>query len=194
MYTIFQITVNKCYNWDKGCEALRDVIREIQADNFTRFDSLHKQFLPLIFSWLYKIQAPQSDREDYMSQAKIILLESAKRYDFTRNVPFASYYKINLYHWYGNHMTKKRWNLLPYEQVLQESTETDFDKELLNKEKIKMIHKLQCYLTKQEVIILEGILNGLSEKEIARGMGLSKKTVLNKKYIMISKLKKHLGL
>lgn len=192
MYTIFQITVNKCYNWDKGCEALLSIIKEIQADNFTHFDSLQKQFLPLILSWVHKTKAHPNDREDYISQAKIILLESAKSYDFRRNVPFASYYKINLYHWYGNQMTKKKWPVLSYEHLEDESTETDFDMELLNREKIEEIKKLSPCLTLHEQYILEGMLRNKAAKDIAKEMGLSKKTVLNKKYIMIKKIRNEL--
>ena len=121
------------------------------------------------------------------------MLESAKNYDFRRNVPFASYYKINLYHWYGNQLTKKDWPLLSYEHLQDECTETDFDTELLNKEKIKAIKAISRHLTEHEQYILEGMLNNKVAKEIAREMGLSKKTVLNKKYIMIKKLRNHLA-
>lgn len=170
---------------------MQEIIREIQADNFTHFDSLHKQFIPLVYSWLYKIRASQNDREDYMSQAKIILLESAKHYDFTRNVPFASYYKINLYNWYGNHMSKKKWDTLPY-SFIEEGCLDNIEEGLLHEEQMNCILNLKRVLTEQECIILKGLIKDKSTNEIAKEMGLSKKTILNKKYAMLSKIRKNL--
>lgn len=170
-----------------------EIVKEIQTNDYTHFNGLLERFQPLILSWLHKINAYSNDKEDYISHAKIILLESAKNYDFKKHVPFQSYYKINLYHWYGNYMNKKKWPTAYYEETIDESTEIDFDSELIREEELITIQQFSEHLTEHEKIILDGLLNNLSTKEIAEQIGLSKKTVLNKKYMMIKKIKEQVS-
>ena len=166
-----------------------DIVKEIQADNFTHFNCLQEKFQPLVNAWLYKINPHPNDKEDYLSCAKVVLLESARSYDFTKNVPFASYYKINLYHWFGNHMMKKKWPMASSNAADNESIEIDFNSRLVSDEKLKLILDCSCHLTKQEKFILNALLNNQSTKEIAEQLDLSKKTILNKKYMIIKKIK-----
>ena len=48
-------------------------------------------------------------------------------------------------------------------------------------------------LDHKEQLIFKKLMNGQSALEIARDLQLSKKTILNKKYIIINKLKKTLS-
>lgn len=165
-------------------------VTQIQQGNFEDFSLLMEQFKPLILSWLKKIhQLHTSETEDYISMAKIILLECAKSYDAHKNVPFQSYYKIKLYNWYGNQMQKKKFNCTSIEEAYHHGTDIDFTKAIEKEKNALLLKEGMALLTLQEQGILKKLLEGQTATEIAKQMKLSKKTILNKKYIIIKKMK-----
>ncbi len=174
---------------------LLTIIQEIQCKNFTRFNELIALFNPLIYSWLGKIKVPYDEREDYLSHAKIVLMECAIHYDVNRNVPFESYFKIKLYHFYGNHISKKQIQTLSLvnESLYDEMVTVDFDTSLEKEERIQMLLALDHHLTNQESYILHALLHGDTILQISKTLGITTKTVLNKKYKIISKMKQLLG-
>ncbi len=169
---------------------MQEVIREIKKGDYTNFLTLLEKFNPLIYNWLYKIKANKNNREDFYSSAKIILLESVKSFDENKGVPFPSYYKIKLYNWYGNQIAKDKKTVALYIKEYDGVENINFDKNLFTEEKILLIKNKSQNLTAQEQKILDKLLKSQSEKDIAKDLGLSKKTILNKKYIIIAKLKK----
>ena len=171
-------------------DSINTYVIEIQKNNLAHFNNLMEKFKPLILSWLKKIhQLYTNETEDYMSIAKIILLECARKYDASKNVPFASYYKINLYHWYGNQMQKRKINCTSLETIHEESESIDFTEHLQKEKNVKLLKKSMKNLTKQERDILKELMEGQSALEIAKHLKLSKKTILNKKYIIIKKMR-----
>lgn len=169
-------------------------VREIQRGQLEHFPLLLEQFKPLILSWLKRIhQLHTSETEDYMSMAKIILLECAKSYDSTKNVPFQSYYKIKLYHWYGNQLQKRKVECISFEDEQMNGEDflnDNFTKDLERKEQLERIYNYIDKLPKQEKEIFLLLLAGLSPREIGEQYHLSKKTIQNKKYIIIKKLQR----
>lgn len=167
-------------------------VHEIQRGQLEHFPLLLEQFKPLILSWLKRIhQLHTSETEDYMSMAKIILLECAKSYDSTKNVPFQSYYKIKLYHWYGNQLQKRRIEYISLENERLDTydfLDENFTKTLELEEQMELIYSCIDTLQDQEKEIFLLLLAGLSPREIGEQYRLSKKTIQNKKYIIIKKL------
>lgn len=167
-----------------------DYVTQIQKGNFESFPILMESFKPLILSWLKKIhQLHTNETEDYISMAKIILLECVVTYDAKRNVPFESYYKIKLYNWYGNQMQKKKFNCTNIEEAYHHGIDIDFTKAIEKEKNALLLKEGMALLTLQEQGILKKLLEGQTATEIAKQMKLSKKTILNKKYIIIKKMK-----
>ena len=165
-------------------------VTQIKKGNFESFPILLESFKPLILSWLRKIhQLHTSETEDYISMAKIILLECAETYDARKKVPFQSYYKIKLYNWYGNQMQRKKFHCINIEEAYQHGIDIDFTEEIEKEKNALLLEKSMATLTDQEQDIIKKLLEGQTASEIAKQMKLSKKTILNKKYIIIKKMK-----
>lgn len=166
------------------------LISKVKQGDCQAYIELYNRFKPLIITWLKQSkELYQKDREDYESTAKLILYECAQDYDEGRGVPFESYYKIKLYHWYGNHKKKKT----PICVELQEISEhyQDMYEQILEKKEKKstMCIALNC-LTEMERDIVLRIMEGFTEEQIATEYGLCRKTIQNKKYAAVSKMKK----
>ena len=169
-------------------------IFEIQSNYLEHFPQLFELFHPLIYAWLRKIHKLYSvEKEDYLSIAKIVLLECAKNYSFEKNVPFQSYFKIALYHWYGNQMKKKQLTTTNLDETMPPIASDDWLHELERKSELHQVAIMIQSLDHKEQLIFKKLMNGQSALEIARDLQLSKKTILNKKYIIINKLKKTLS-
>lgn len=166
------------------------LINKVKQGDCQAYIELYNRFKPLIIAWLKQSkELYQKEREDYESTAKMILYECAMNFDEGRGVPFESYYKIKLYHWYANHKKKK----LPICVELQEIREqkNDIYEQILEQREKKstMCIALNC-LTESERDIILRIMEGFTEEQIASEYGLCRKTVQNKKYAAISKMKK----
>ena len=164
------------------------MIRDFQNGNKEIFVEIHQSFKPLIIAWLRQTKEYyQLEREDYESMAKIILMECCMNYQAERGVPFASYYKIKLYNWYGNYKKKKR---IITEQISDEGAPNEEKKYKLEREMflgaVKTLKE-----TDREILLL--LCKGYSHDQIAKALGLTKKTVMNKKYLAIRELKKIIG-
>ena len=163
----------------------------VQKGEVKHLCRLEEIFKPLVYSWLRKVRCDTTEeKEDYMSMAKIILIECCRKYDSQKNVPFASYYKISLYHWYGNYMKKKKPVCISMEQY---GIENETHEEIIEeKENAQLIYNYIGVLSKKEQDILKRLVKGQLPKEIGSELGVSKKTVLNKKYIIIQKLRREI--
>ena len=171
-------------------ETINAEIEAIQQGDFDSFLELTERFKPLVFSWLRKIHQLHTEQtEDYISMAKVILLECAKNYDKRRRVPFESYYKISLYNWYGNQMQKKKLACVSLNEMIGHEETPDLLEQLEQKNKILHLAQHMDKLSDQEQEILKHLMNGESAAEIGKLLHLSKKTILNKKYIIIKKMK-----
>ena len=173
---------------------MHQYVHEIQMNNLEHFTQLYEMFHPLIYAWLRKThKLYTSEKEDYLSIAKIILLECAKNYVSEKNVPFQSYFKISLYHWYGNQLKKKQLTTTNLDETMPPIESNDWLSELERKSELHQVDIMIQSLDHKEQLIFKKLTNGQSALEIARDLQLSKKTILNKKYIIINKLKKTLS-
>lgn len=169
---------------------LDKTITAIQAGNLTEFEKLLTQFEPLIYSWLKKNKKLHTaEQEDYYSLAKTILLECALNYEADKHVPFPSYYKIKLWHKTGNIIHKKKYQYISLEALGDTSNLDDFTTDYEYKEQLRQLQLARQQLTKQENDLLDKILMGYEAKEIAALYHLKKKTILNRKYLLVKKLK-----
>lgn len=124
-----------------------------------------------------------------MSMAKVILLECCNDYDWTRGVPFASYYKIKLYHWYANYKKKK---VVLVTDLMMQTEEFTLEVNYENEWKKEKFSNALAQLSDIERKILIRICEGFTHQQIAEELRLSKKTILNKKYIAMQKVKNHI--
>lgn len=171
-------------------DTINQMVQVIQAGHLEEFNLLLTQFEPLIMSWLKKNKKLyDSEREDYYSMAKIILLECALNFDFTKHVPFPSYYKITLWHTTGNFIRKKKPLCVSLDTYGDERDPKDFTEDYERKEQLQKLKSFSKVLTAREQDILEKVQEGYEIGEIAAMLGIKKKTVQNQKYIAIKKLK-----
>ena len=166
--------------------AIKNLIRSIKKGEAFAFLELHERFKPLIIAWMKQSkELYQNNREDYESMAKIILYECAQNYDEGRGVPFESYYKIKLYHWYANHKRKKQVETVGLNAI----NDLIKEQEQVFNEKRHQFNMALSELSETHQKIVLRIVQGFTKEQIAQELGLSKKTILNKKYEAISKLK-----
>lgn len=167
-----------------------ELVKRIQQGHLECLPLLQDFFNPLLISWLRKIrQLHKPEEEDYRSIAKIILLECSKNFDFKRGVRFEAYYKITLYHWYGNQIKKKQLYMIDIAGEIETVYVAEETDHMEIQEKKLVLEKHMAALNIQEKKIFSLLIQGMKVEEIARQLKLSKKTILNKKYMIISKLK-----
>lgn len=166
------------------------IIESIQKGNLAELQKLLTQFKPLIYSWLKKNKKLYTaEHEDYYSLAKTILLECALNYEADKHVPFPSYYKIKLWHKTGNIIHKKKHQYISLEALGDTSNLDDFTVDYEYKEQLEQLQLARQQLTEQENDLLDKILLGYDAKEIAAFYHLKKKTILNRKYLLVKKLR-----
>lgn len=167
--------------------SINELIKQIQQGEYTAFIILYEKFRPLIISWLIKTkELYQANKEDYESMAKIILYESAKKFDEARGVPFQSYYKMRLYQWYGNYKKKKEYQA---QHLSCDETPFDLSEQICTEErKMQMAMAIQQISSKERQIIIR-YLTGFTDEQVAEEMKLCKKTIQNIRYQAIRKMK-----
>lgn len=171
--------------------SIEEMVSQLQQGKQEHFNELCERFNPLIYSWLKKIhQLYTPEKEDYLSEAHLILWECVQDFDYTRGVNFASYYKIKLYHWYGNQMQKKKLNYVALEEVKAVSEEEqECFKKLWIKDQLEMIKSCLKDVSEEERALFHALIQDKTIEEIAKEMERTKKTVQNKKYALIKKIR-----
>lgn len=170
--------------------SIEEMVSQLQQGQHEQFKELSERFSPLIYSWLKKIHELHTpEKEDYVSQAHLILWECVQDFDYTRGVNFASYYKIKLYHWYGNQMQKKKLSCVTLDEAKGVSEEQECFKALWIKEQLERIEKHLKDASEEEKALFHALMEDKSIEDIAREMERTKKTVQNKKYALIKKIR-----
>lgn len=163
-------------------------IEKIKNGDFVEFDSLLKAFHPLIYGWIRRIGKLYSqDREDYYSSAKIILFECVMEFDKGRGVPFESFYKITLFHWYSNHASKMCKEELT--DIKEQIDELQYLVEQEKNERMQLLNAAMQSLTPKQQRIIRYALCGYHDKEIAQLEEVSLKNVRNNRERSIKKLR-----
>ena len=171
--------------------SIEKMVTQLQQGNHESFKELREQFKPLIYSWLKKThQLHTSEKEDYLSQAYLILWECIQSYDHTKGVAFASYYKIKLYHWYGNQMQKKKLQCVALEEAsIQLQDQDHLFRQLWTSCQLQIIEHHLKDVSQEEKKLFHALVQDKSMEELARDMQLTKKTVQNKKYALLKKIR-----
>ena len=170
---------------------INEMVLLIQRGETHHYEAIQQAFRPLIFSWLKKThQLYTSEKEDLYSQALLILWECIIAFDVKKGVPFASYYKLSLYHWYGSYMQKKK--PLPSCQTDYMSEQVEDDRvieTLIEKEQMAEVVRFVQTLSQDEQKLFHALLQEQPTKKIAEQMHLTKKTIQNKKYALVKKIR-----
>lgn len=169
---------------------MEELVQAIQKGQVETLQELLKLFEPLIYSWLKKTKKLHTpEEEDYYSLAKITLLECALNYQAEKGVPFQSYYKITLWHKTGNIIHKKHHPCISLELFGETEEAKSFTMHDEQREQLEQLQHARLFLTAKECDLLDKILQGYKAKEIAMMYGLKKKTILNRKCLLVKKLK-----
>lgn len=170
---------------------INEMVLLIQRGETHHYEAIQQAFQPLIYSWLKKThQLYTSEKEDLYSQALLILWECIIAFDVKKGVPFASYYKLSLYHWYGSYMQKKK--PLPSCQTDYMSEQVEDDRvieTLIEKEQMAEVVRFVQTLSQDEQKLFHALLQEQPTKKIAEQMHLTKKTIQNKKYALVKKIR-----
>lgn len=176
------------YKWGDNINELIDAIKKGDKQAYIK---LLTQFKPLIYTWLKQSkELYQKEKEDFESMAKIILYESALEFCRSKNVPFQSFYKIKLYHWYSNYRKKK--SLEEISMVYDSQDCYDLQKDIIEKEKKIVMNIAIKSLTEKERSIIIKHIQGFTDEQIGEYMNLNKKTIQNYRYEIMNKLKKYI--
>ena len=173
---------------------LEHLIKNIQAGHMEDLQPLLTRFNPLIINWLIKNKKLYSqEEEDYRSMAKIILVECALNFDVKKQVPFHSYYKIALWHATGNYRRKKQPVCISLDNWMDTKSVDDLVSNYEHKEEVEYLKTLTKHLTSKERVVIYWVQQGYKNEEIAKLLGVKKKTIQNRKYMAIKKLKEVAG-
>lgn len=163
--------------------------------------TLWESFQPLVIRSMQKFYITIPQREDIRQEAFLKLLECANKYDVSQNVPFESYYKMNLHFWFLNRIRKKT-ELLVVDQNWQggfsmtdvmESTMGNASEILALNETHEVLKDALGTLTqKQRQAVVLFYLKGIKLVEIAKHMGCSYKVAYKHKEAGIKKIRKQM--
>ncbi len=164
--------------------------------------ALWERFQPLVIRSMQKFYVPIADQDDIRQEAFLQLLECANRYDLSQNVPFESFYKMNLHYWFLNRIRKKT-ELLVVDSEWQggfsmtdviESTIGNAHEVAELNEVTKALNDAFKLLTdKQRQVVVLFYLKGIRLGDIARSMGCSYKVAFKHKDAGIKKIRKHIA-
>ena len=161
-------------------------------------EKLLKRLKPLIFKNIYKYYSPSNIiTEDLLQEGYIVILQSLKDYDKSKNVHFLQYVKIALFYFYKNYYKKDMKNttismedLSAMGKELKSNSSNQID-ELINKEERNLLNKRFNKLTKKEQIVLRLFyFDQYSIQKISERLNINNRAVINIKYNALRKLRK----
>ncbi len=163
--------------------------------------NLWESFQPLVLRSMQKFYITIAQREDVRQEAFLQLLECANKYDLSQNVPFESYYKMNLHYWFLNRIRQKT-ELLVVDQNWQDGfSMTDVMEstmgnapEIIGLNETHRILKgaLETLTEKQRQAVVLFYLKEIKLVEIAKHMGCSYKVAYKHKEAGIKKIRKQI--
>lgn len=166
---------------------INELIEQAKKGDKEAYIKLLEKFQPLIIAWLKQSkELYQKDREDFESMAKIILYECAIEFQEARGVPFQSFYKMRLYHWYSNF--KKRKQIMKVELHQIEDQQEDLQQLIVENEKKMFMNLAIKQLSERERHIILRHLEGFTDEQISSEMKICKKTIQNYRYTIVKKL------
>lgn len=165
--------------------------------------ALWESFQPLVYSSMRKFYVAMSEQENISQEAFIQLLLCANKYDPSLNVPFESFYKMNLHYWFLGQINKKK-ELLVVDQDWQNGfSMADLEQSTIgNAQEATQLSELQMILAKaletltekQRQVVVLFYLKNVKLVDIAKGMGCSYKVAYKHKDAGIKKIRKQMSL
>ncbi len=161
-------------------------------------EMLLKRLNPLIYKNIYKYYSPSNIiTEDLLQEGYIVILQSLKDYDTSKNVHFLQYVKIALFYFYKNYYKKDMKNttismedLSAMGKELKSNSSNQID-EIINKDERYLLNKCLKKLTKKEQEVLRLFYGEqYSIKKLSEELNLKNRAVINVKYNAIKKLRK----
>ncbi len=159
---------------------------------------------PLLYKNIYKYFKP-SDLivEDLLQEGYIVILQSLKSFDESRNVHFLHYVKMQVVYYYKSYyrQIKKQASIAILSKKNAEDNNLDYEtnidskynllESIVNKqEKIELLSKIKMLSDNEQNIINLYYYNQLSMHEISRCLNINYHTALGIKYNAVKKLRK----
>ena len=163
--------------------------------------TLWECFQPLVINTMRKFFVSITDQDDIRQEAFLQLLESANRYDLGQNVPFESFYKMNLTYWFLNQIRKKKELLVVDNEWQGGFSMTDvIESSIGNAEEAAEYNEITAALNdafnlltdKQRQVVVLFYLKGKRLGDIAELMGCSYKVAFKHKDAGIKKIRKQM--
>lgn len=161
-------------------------------------EKLLKRLNPLIFKNIYKYYNPSNIiTEDLLQEGYIVILQSLKDYDKSKNVHFLQYVKIRLFYFYKNYFKKNiKSTTISIEELSSIGKELKSDNSnqidsIIKKEERNLLNQCFKELTKKEQAVLHLFYcERYSIQKTSEKLNLNNRAVVNIKYNAIKKLRK----
>lgn len=141
---------------------------------------------------------PVFETDEALDEAREVTMDAIESYDEDK-AGFGGYLKYRLYYHFLDKSKEQRPDSLNdldksnNELVDTLSADVDIERDLIEKEEIETLYEAIKTLSQDEkILILLKYVEGKSHKEIAEICGLSPKTITNRHYKIIKKLRKKL--
>jgi len=159
---------------------------------------------PLIYKNIYKYwKTSDPIVEDLVQEGYIVILQSLKSFDKSRNVHYLHYVKTEIMYYYKNYYrnTKKQRRIISLSTKLGEDSNLELEKTIESQynllesivskeEKIKLLLNIKKLSGKEQKILYLYYFRQLSMVEISKYSNIPYRTVMGIKYNAIKKLRK----
>lgn len=187
------------------------IIQESLKGNKKTQGILLNKLHPLIYKNIYQYYSHDNDIvEDLVQEGYVVILNSLKSYEETKEVHFLGYVKSNLYYFYKNYYrnTKNQRKTISLNQNIGEWNKNNSQElgsimlgcaldpieEVLLKEEInELFNNIKNLSEKEQKVLIMYYIDELEVKEISSQLQVAYRTVIWRKYIALKKLKKLMG-
>lgn len=185
------------------------IIRESLKGNKKTQEILLNKLHPLIYKNIYKYYSHDNDIvEDLVQEGYVVILNSLKSYEETKEVHFLGYVKSNLYYFYKNYYrdTKNHRKTISLNQNIGEQINSqelgsimigcalDPIEEILIKYEIsELLTNIKKLSPKEQKVLSMYYIDELEVREISCQLQIAYRTVIWRKYMALKKLKKSMG-
>lgn len=173
------------------------IIQESLKGDKNYQEILLERLNPLIYKNIYKYYDPSNIiTEDLLQEGYIIILQSLKSYDKSKNVHFLQYVKIQLYYFYKNLNKKTIKNTISIEDLkgigkeIKSSDANQIDAMIKKEENDMLYNCLYKLTTKEQEILHLFYFKQYSIHQISEESNLNHRAVINIKCNALNKLKK----
>ncbi|MFA9423170.1 MAG: sigma-70 family RNA polymerase sigma factor [Sedimentibacter sp.] len=184
--------------------AINHIIQQSLKGDKNNQEILIKMLRPLIYKNIYKYWK-SSDHvvEDLVQEGYIVILQSLKSFDKSRNVHFLHYVKTKIMYYYKNYYrnTKNQTNSVSLSKKIMEDGSINLESYIdsnynllesiiAQEENIELLSKIKMLSQNEQQIIYLYYFEELPMHEISKHLNINYRTATGTKYNAIKKLKK----